>query len=177
MPSKKDLFTEAAYFWDLDTLYSDLASAKGKHLTPTEKVHLRGLLCSYSPSEIAQKLSKSVRGVEVELCNTLYQYHVKNLVERRDEKIENWRNICEWLEDAGYKKDPPIESQSGDYLSAKLIIKKANIVLEKNHIVVDINLKLIADSPSTFTEASSESITESLEVKIDESLNNHSQLS
>ena len=47
--AKKEIFSEAALYWDLETLYKDLASAKGKHLTPTEKLHLRGLLCEYSP--------------------------------------------------------------------------------------------------------------------------------
>ena len=32
----------------------------------------------------------------------LYQY-VKSLVSRSEEKVENWRNICQWLEEAGYK--------------------------------------------------------------------------
>jgi len=41
-----------------------LASAKGKNLTPIEKRHLRGLLCGCSPSEIAKKLNKSVKGLE-----------------------------------------------------------------------------------------------------------------
>ncbi len=38
-----DPFTQAANQWDLETLYTDLASAKGKRFTPTEKLHLRGL--------------------------------------------------------------------------------------------------------------------------------------
>ena len=46
-------FSQAAQDWDLETLYADLASAKGKRLTPTEKLHLRGLLCGHSPVEIA----------------------------------------------------------------------------------------------------------------------------
>ena len=37
------VFTE----WDLETLYTDLASAKGRRLTPVEKLHLRGLLSGH----------------------------------------------------------------------------------------------------------------------------------
>jgi hypothetical protein len=108
-------FAQAANDWDLETLYTDLASAKGKRLTPVEKLHLRGLLCGYSPTEIAQKLNKNVKGVGVDLSNTLYQY-VKNLVSKCDEKVENWRNINEWLEEAGYKAQPSAEGESSDCL-------------------------------------------------------------
>ena len=139
-------FAQAANDWDLETLYTDLASAKGKRLTPVEKLHLRGLLCGYSPTEIAQKLNKNVKGVGVDLSNTLYQY-VKNLVSKCDEKVENWRNINEWLEEAGYKAQPSIESQISDRLQVKFIINKANISLERNNIIVDLNLRIVAPSP------------------------------
>ncbi len=102
MTSTNEEFAQAANHWDLDTLYTDIASAKGKRLTPMEKLHLRGLLCGHSPAEIAAKLNKNAKGVEVDLSNTLYKY-VKNLVDKSDEKIENWRKITEWLEESGYK--------------------------------------------------------------------------
>lgn len=63
MASTDDRFAQAAQEWDLETLYADLASAKGKRLTPTEKLHLRGLLCGHSPAEIANKLGKIPKGV------------------------------------------------------------------------------------------------------------------
>lgn len=133
------VFTE----WDLETLYTDLASAKGRRLTPVEKLHLRGLLAGHSPTEIAEKLSKSAKGVEVDLCSTLYQY-VKNLVGKSNGKVDNWRSITEWLESAGYKKQIPIEVKSDDHFSVKILVKKANVVLEKNQIAIDINLRIIA---------------------------------
>ena len=147
MASPNEQFTAAAHDWDLETLYTDLASAKGKRLTPTEKQHLRGLLCGHSPAEIAEKLNKNPKGIAVDFCNTLYQY-VKNLVGKSEEKVENWRKICEWLDDAGYKTQSSPETESGDYLSAKIVIKKANIILDKNQIIVDINLRIVASSPS-----------------------------
>lgn len=147
MASVEESFAQAANHWDLETLYTDLASAKGKRLTPIEKLHLRGLLCGYSPSEIAERLNKNVKGVEVDLCNTLYKY-VKNLVDKCDEKIENWRNISEWLEEAGYKIQPYIESETGDGVSIKLSVQKANITLEKNQLIIDFNLRIVAPSPS-----------------------------
>ena len=120
---------------------------QGKALTPTEKQHLRGLLCGYSPAEIAETLSKNPKGIAVDFCNTLYQY-VKNLVGKADEKVENWRKICEWLEEAGYKTQSSPEPDSGDCLPIKFLIKKANVVVDKNQIIVDINLRIIASSPS-----------------------------
>ena len=52
-------FIEAKNNWDLEKLYIDLASAKGKALTPVEKKFLRGLLCGFSPAEIANKVYRS----------------------------------------------------------------------------------------------------------------------
>ncbi len=141
-----ELFAQAAKDWDLDTLYADLASAKGKRLTPIEKLHLRGLLCGHSPAEIAERLNKNVKGVEVNFCNTIYQY-VKNLLGKGSEKVENWRNICEWLEEAGYKAHLSAESQSNDCLPIKFLIKKAHITLDKNQVIIDINLRIVAPSP------------------------------
>jgi hypothetical protein len=79
MVHSKEQFDQAENYWDLENLYIDLASAKGKNLTPIEKRHLRGLLCRCSPSEIAEKLNKSLKGLEVDLSNTIYSY-VKTLI-------------------------------------------------------------------------------------------------
>ncbi len=49
MPPIDSYFKEAEKKWNLKTLYTDLASAKGKRLTPMEKLHLRGLLCELTP--------------------------------------------------------------------------------------------------------------------------------
>ncbi len=144
-------FTQAANEWDLETLYADLASAKGKRLTPVEKLHLRVLLSGNSPTELAEKLNKSVKGVGVDLCNTLYQY-VKNLVGKSDEKIENWRNIYEWLDEAGYKTQSSPQYHVSDCLPLKIIINKANINLDINQIIIDINLRIVAPTNSETTK-------------------------
>ncbi|NUN63778.1 hypothetical protein HCU40_03215 [Pseudanabaena biceps] len=73
----------------------------------------------------------------------LHQY-VKNLVGKSNGKIDNWRSITEWLEDAGYRKQIPDEIQSDDHFSVKILVKRANVVLEKNQIAIDINLRIIA---------------------------------
>ncbi|BAY42528.1 hypothetical protein SAMD00079811_01050 [Scytonema sp. HK-05] len=60
-------FTLAENDWKLEQLYADLTFAKQKcsagHkrkvLTKVEKRYLRGLLCGYSPEQIAQELGKA----------------------------------------------------------------------------------------------------------------------
>lgn len=145
MQPTNGIFSEASSLWDVQTLYIDMGLAKNKPLTPMEKTHLRALLCGLSPAEIADRLGKSIKGVEVDLSNTLYQY-VKQLVGKADEKVENWRNICEWLEEAGYKNDLKIEPEADNTvayeLPAKLTIKKASIVLDKNQIMINVSLKI-----------------------------------
>lgn len=134
-------FIEAEKQWSIENLYIDLASAKGKHLTPMEKVHLRGLLCGYSPVEIAEKLDKSANGVETDLCATIYRY-TKALVIKPDEKISNWRNIAEWLEEAGYKSQSPSQLRIEDLLTEQAAVNVTNINIEKSQIVFMINLRI-----------------------------------
>ncbi|MGA9382269.1 MAG: helix-turn-helix domain-containing protein [Phormidium sp.] len=134
-------FAEAANHWDLETLYTDLASVKRKRLTPVEKLHLRGLLCGYSPAEIAEKLQKNHKGVETDLCSTIYRY-VKNLLDKGNEKIENWRNIAEWLEEAGYKTQSPAKLPVNNLLPENSVVNITNINIEQNQLVIVINLKI-----------------------------------
>jgi hypothetical protein len=77
----EDKFIEAIAYWNLETLYVALESAKQqvypgkcKKLTATEQACLRGLLCRYSPSEIARELHREPKGLRVELCRGLYRY-------------------------------------------------------------------------------------------------------
>ncbi|MEB3215992.1 MAG: helix-turn-helix domain-containing protein [Nostocales cyanobacterium 94392] len=141
MGATEEYFTQAGNHWDLETLYTDLASAKGKRLTPVEKLHLRGLLCGHSPGEIAEKLGKNVKGVETDLCATVYKY-VKNLVDKGNGKVENWRNISEWLEEAGYKSLSSVKAQGMDFLPENSVVNITNINIEKNQIVFLINLRI-----------------------------------
>lgn len=141
MPPADEQFTEAANHWDLETLYLDLAAVKGKPLTPVEKLHLRGLLCGHSPAEIAEKLQKNPKGVETDLCASIYKY-VKSLVGKGVDKIENWRNIAEWLEDAGYKTKSPTKLPVKDLLPENCIVNVTNINIDKNQIVIGINLRI-----------------------------------
>jgi hypothetical protein len=147
MPPTDEQFTETAHHWDLKTLYLDLAAVKGKPLTPVEKLHLRGLLCGYSPAEIAEKLQKNPKGVETDLCATIYKY-VKQFVGKGNEKIENWRNINEWLEEAGYKTKSPTKLPIPDSLSENNKLNVTNITFENNEIKIGVYLQLTIPVPS-----------------------------
>lgn len=139
--STDEQFNQAAQDWDLETLYIDLASAKGKRLTPMEKLHLRGLLCGYSPAEIAEKLGKNPKGVETDLCATLYRY-IKSLLDKCDERIENWRNVAEWLDAAGYKRKSSSEVPLESLLPEKSVVNITNINIENNQLVIVLNLRI-----------------------------------
>jgi hypothetical protein len=103
-------FKAADEVWQLEKLYLDLAKTKGKGLTPLEKKILQGLLCGYSPSEIAAKLyqNRHSTSVRVYLSNSLYKY-LQDLFDQQDRgevRISHWSKITNLLERAGYKKVP-----------------------------------------------------------------------
>ncbi|MBW4687373.1 MAG: NB-ARC domain-containing protein [Komarekiella atlantica HA4396-MV6] len=104
----KDEFIEAKNNWELEKLYVDLASAKGKALTPVEKKFLRGLLCGCSPAEIANIVyqSRSSSTVRVYLSNGVYKYieEMLSVQSGYSVKVKNWSRVTHLLEKAGYKK-------------------------------------------------------------------------
>jgi NB-ARC domain len=101
-------FQEAKNYWDLEKLYIDLSTAKGKALTPVEKKLLRGLLCGFSPAEIAHKVyqSSSSSTVRVYLSNGLYKYleEMLSFQDGHSVKIKSWSRVANLLEKSGYKK-------------------------------------------------------------------------
>jgi hypothetical protein len=114
------------------------------------------LLCGNSPTEIAQKLFKSVRGTESDLCSTIYHY-VKILLKKEQKAMENWRNISEWLEQAGYKI--PVESETQETNQKKGVeipVDMLNSLIKINQIhnnqdrgvVFEINVRVIATMPT-----------------------------
>lgn len=143
---KREQFNQAKHQWDLERLYNDLASVKGKNLTPMEKLHLRGLLCGYSPVEIAEKLYKELRGIETDLSATVYRY-IKGLVNK---KIENWRNVSEYLEQTNYKIQSSflLKKQQGVFLPIEdlkglVTISHNSNCLKHNQKIVEINIRLV----------------------------------
>lgn len=113
-------FTEAANSWHLEKLYIDLASAKGKGLTPVEKKILRGLLCGYSPAEIANAIyqTRTSSSVRVYLSNALYKYIESMRISQTGEtiKINHWSRVTTLLEEIGYKIAPSYQYQVNNYL-------------------------------------------------------------
>lgn len=112
----KEQFPQAAAEWDLERLYQNLGDAKRevasyrrRGLTDTEKCHLRGLLCQFSPDEIAKILYKNPKGVRVDLSKTLYRY-VEKLTGRQRNTLKNWRDVIDWLAAAGYKLPQPTQT-------------------------------------------------------------------
>lgn len=114
----EEQFTEATNHWSLEKLYIDLASAKGKGLTPVEKKILRGLLCGYSPAEIANAVyqTRSSSAVRVYLSNGLYKYIEEMLLKQSGQaiKINHWSRVTNLLEKAGYKYTSISESEVSD---------------------------------------------------------------
>ncbi|AFZ00146.1 NB-ARC domain-containing protein [Calothrix sp. PCC 6303] len=113
---QEEEFIEARNYWELEKLYIDLASSKGKALTPVEKKFLRGLLCGFSPAEIATTVykSRSSSTVRVYLSNGLYKYLEEMLSNQTQTnvKIKIWSRVTQLLEKAGYKKNSLIEADN-----------------------------------------------------------------
>ncbi|MDF5707120.1 MAG: hypothetical protein PUP90_05410 [Nostoc sp. S4] len=101
-------FTQAENDWNLTSLCQDLTSAKQqisgkpKQLTPLEITCLKGLLCGYSPSEIAAAINREVRGLRVDLSRGLYRY-IEVLTKRPSNTLKDWREVAAWLAKANYK--------------------------------------------------------------------------
>jgi len=148
MTSNDDIFADAANNWDLERLYKAMAEAKWqvsprarKGLTEREKLFLRGLLCGYSPAEIANQVHQTRKGVEVYVSKTLYQYF-KKIKDVPNETVGNWRNIPNWLEEEGYKTKSPVQSHSRNYLPQELSVKIGNICFDSNTGTIDINIRV-----------------------------------
>ncbi len=129
----KTKFTEAEKNWNLEKLYEDLKAAKQqsgfvkrKVLTDTEKCHLRGLLCGYSPEKIANERGVGFGTVNDALSKTLYCY-IEELLEYK-KKIRHWGDVSDFLEKAGYKIQVSEQFQP----SHPLADKKEN-TLETSH--------------------------------------------
>lgn len=101
-------FAQAKNDWNLEKLYQDIAAAKTqftgkrKQLTPVEIACLRGLLCGCGSAEIAAELNREPRGLRVDLSRGLYRY-VEILTNRTLNTLKDWRDVANWLEEAGYK--------------------------------------------------------------------------
>lgn len=114
-----DKFLEAARHWQLDKLYADLTSVKGRSLTRSEKQYLRGLLCSYSPTEIAEQTHVTSGTVRHALSDSIYRYIEDLLMSQAKQttKIKHWSRVARLLERAGYKINALPQESSDLHLS------------------------------------------------------------
>lgn len=102
---KNETFKEAEASWDLERLYADLADVKGELLTLTERLNLRGLLCGYTPAELADLRIKDTLGLQADVCSTVRRY-VKDL--QRKGKVDqipkrmSSEKMLEVLKESGY---------------------------------------------------------------------------
>lgn len=132
-------FSEADTNWDVERLYIDLAGVSVKPLSRNAKRFLRGVLCGYSPAEIAEKCryrgnnpSDTVRQT---LSKEIYP-SIKALLERWED-IE-WGQVSRLLE--GYRKKTknqlPDESQLAEIMrilqgmqqNERVTISSANLI-------------------------------------------------
>jgi DNA-binding CsgD family transcriptional regulator len=106
-------FSEAAEFWELERLFTDLSTTKtlserssGKPLTKTEKLYLRGILAQCSPKEVAARCQVSEVTVRSYLSDRIYPY-VKSLALEKtgtEPDINHWSKVAPALEQLGYKR-------------------------------------------------------------------------
>jgi len=134
---KFNLFKGAEEMWDLPRLYRDLGRAKRQvapqarqGLSDTERQDLRGLLCGYSPAEVAGQTCRQSRTVEVRLCQRLYRY-VEVLTERSRNSLKYWWHVKEWLEEAGYKMQAQVKAK-GERFGDVAELAQSNATLSEN---------------------------------------------
>ena len=106
-PSSDDpYFIQAAQEWDLERLYRDIKDCIMETLTDRHKIILKGLLCDYSPREIAKIAYKKETSEPIRSnLTTLYEI-ITNLNAHRSgnhTKIDS-DNIRRILKSLGYHK-------------------------------------------------------------------------
>ncbi|WP_392531871.1 hypothetical protein [Nostoc sp. C117] len=103
---------------------------------------MRGLLCGYSPSEIATAINREVRGLRVDLSRGLYRY-IEVLTKRPSNTLKDWREVTDWLAKANYKTSVShLSLPNNDSL-----IKIVDISLEGsiNSCVIDLKVRNIGN--------------------------------
>ncbi len=146
MSPSQEYLTQAEVHWDLERLYRDLAKMKTEPLTKMEKVYLCGLLCGYSPREIATQLKRSVRGVEAFMCNTVYQ-HIKLLCNHDEERMRNHRDILQWLAELGYKLPITTDSSSNSSSPASSPLNSLIQVLNSSIHILNSSVQIVNIDP------------------------------
>ncbi|EDN70951.1 hypothetical protein BGP_1680 [Beggiatoa sp. PS] len=88
----------------------------------------------------------------------IYRIRTINMskISSTEEKLDHWRNICCWLDEAGYKSQQTNQSQSNQsrILDAQVHIENINVD-ENEKIEIGINIKLALPSPSDSSQKDS----------------------
>ncbi|MGV2828118.1 HlyD family efflux transporter periplasmic adaptor subunit [Myxosarcina sp. GI1(2024)] len=118
---EEQLFAQAEQNWNLPVIYEQIAAAKHKlfgekQLTPLQKTILRGLLCNYSPKQIATCLPSEMHQSLVNITWNLHKC-VQELVGIESKTVESYRDIPYWLETAGFKTQVKSDSSSESQLT------------------------------------------------------------
>jgi hypothetical protein len=59
-----------------------------------------------------------------------------------NDRIENWRNIASWLEEAGYKAKNNTQIPVNQLLPENSVVNITNVSIERNQVVILINLRI-----------------------------------
>jgi hypothetical protein len=73
---------------------------------------------------------------------------VKNLVNKSEEKLDHWRTICCWLEEAGYKSQQINQTQSNQSIPIDAKVHISNINIENQAIEIGLLIRLALPTPS-----------------------------
>ncbi|MGK7947615.1 MAG: HlyD family efflux transporter periplasmic adaptor subunit [Xenococcaceae cyanobacterium] len=124
----EELFTEAELKWNLSAIYAKIETTKNKlfgekQITSLQKTILRGLLCKYTPQQIAARLPEDLEEVEQLVNNLSWKLYrcVKAATGIETNNLESYKNIPDLLKTAGYQTK--ITSQFGD----KQLLPKVDI--------------------------------------------------
>jgi len=151
MIDEEKIFLEAQYYWDLEKIYDrfsqvkqEIAPNSRKGLNATERLYLRGLLCGYTPTEIARNLVKSPKGVEVYLCKTLYKYFKKitNVSDSSEQNTGHRHSIPHWSETEGYRLRSFSQSPSTAEKDLEHLIKLNVMSYSQNSGTIDIKISI-----------------------------------
>jgi hypothetical protein len=99
--SQLETFEVAALRFDLERLKQDLEKIKTQEITETPWKYLKGVLCGYSPTEIANECVVKDKTVQVAL-NREFKTLLETLLGKELGRI-NWGSIPKWLAEAGYE--------------------------------------------------------------------------
>ncbi|NEP78402.1 MAG: hypothetical protein F6K39_09555 [Okeania sp. SIO3B3] len=93
-------------------------------------------------AEIFNQKSSPLLGKQRGRSSISNSEYVKSLVDRRDRRIENWRNISEWLETDGYRCRSSTQVPLDSLLPEKSTVSVTNINIENHQLVIVFNLRI-----------------------------------